>query len=74
MPALVIFHVTLGCERFATQLANVWFFLSMDPNMNDKVRSLGKSFVATWMWASERLGTFMQVHVCLQSALSRKAL
>lgn len=51
----MIFHVSLRCEGLPAQFALVRLFLSVDPDMNDEVGSLGESFVTPGVRTPERL-------------------
>lgn len=70
MSPLVVFHISLGCKCFSANFANKGLLVSMNSNMNFKIRPFRKRFVAAVKGASEWLRTIVQVVVCLQSALS----
>jgi len=66
----MIFHITLSCELLATNVALKGFFFCVNPDVNNKVWSLGEGLVTTFERASERLGSKMEMQMSLQSALS----
>jgi hypothetical protein len=68
----MVHHVTLSRESLGANRTTKWFLISVNSNMNFKIWPFRELLAATWVRASVRLGTIMQVIVRFQTTFSRK--